>query len=82
MEKRRDNMTIQTRYKTILSKRSGVIQDIKDHPLKGRLVSLGIHSGKHIEILHTSMFSGAYYVRVGNQVFGLRKEELDQILVR
>ncbi|MDX1684543.1 MAG: FeoA family protein [Saprospiraceae bacterium] len=66
---------------TILECRKGTVKGVKDHPLKGRLLSLGILKGKSIEIIHTSLFSGAYYVRVGTQTFGLRKEELEQILV-
>ncbi len=66
---------------SILKKLEGRIHAIKDGKLKGRLVSLGINKGKHIHILRASLFGGAYYVKVDHQVFGMRKEELEQILV-
>ena len=65
----------------ILDKLQGRIYEIKAGKLKGRLVSLGFNKGKHIHILRASLFGGAYYVKVDHQVFGMRKEELDQILV-
>lgn len=74
-------MPSQVRLKNILQLKAGKVVKINDHPLKGRLIALGILEGKSIEILRSSMFDGAYYVKIGNQVFGLRKEELEQIQV-
>lgn len=68
--------------KSIFKHRKGLIKEIKNHPLKNRLISLGIHQGKTIEILRNSVFQGAFYVKIGNQIFGLRKEELSLIVIR
>lgn len=65
----------------ILRKRAGKIHSIQDSLIKGRLISMGIFKGKHIQIIRSSLFEGAFYVKVDDQVFGLRKEELAQILV-
>ena len=65
----------------ILEKGEGTVYAIRDSKMKGRLISLGIIKGKPIRILRSTAFGGAYYVLVDRHSFGMRKEELDQILV-
>jgi Fe2+ transport system protein FeoA len=66
---------------SILIKRAGTIVSIQDNPLKLRMVSVGFHVGKKVELIRSSILEGTYYVKLEDQIFGLRKSEAEQILV-
>lgn len=52
----------------------------KDDTLSKRLLELGILPGKTLEVVRSSLFRGAFYVKVGRHAFILRREEMETII--
>ncbi len=48
---------------------------------KSRLIQIGIHIGKHVQVIGRAPFQGPLLVRVGDMVFALRPEEAECVLV-
>ena len=63
------------------------IQEIKkihgfDHQIIARkLMTMGVIPGKHIEILRKAPFNGAFFIRVDELFFAIRKSEAAHILI-
>ena len=58
------------------------IKGFEDDSLAGRFLELGIQPGCEIELVRTTPLRKAFYVRVDRNVFALRKEELESIILQ
>ncbi len=53
-----------------------------DHQLVARkLITMGVIPGKEIEIIRKAPFGGAYYIRVSDLYFAIRKVEAKAIII-
>lgn len=59
-----------------------IISYFTDDQVGGKLMSMGILPGSHIELIRKAPLGGGWYVRVDRQVIALRKEELDCIVTQ
>ena len=57
----------------------GIIKEITDSKIAGRLLSMGVLPGEHLCVWRKALFGGAYYVQVGHQFLALRESELKHI---
>lgn len=46
-----------------------------------KLITMGVIPGKEIEILRKAPFNGAYYIRVSDLFFAVRKVEAENIII-
>ena len=46
-----------------------------------KLITMGVVPGKEVEVLRIAPFGGAYYIRVSNLFFAIRKTEAKYIII-
>lgn len=59
-----------------------VVSHFEDQYLGGRLMAMGILPGSKVEVVYRAPFGGGLYVKAGNLLIALRKEEAEIILIR
>jgi ferrous iron transport protein A len=47
-----------------------------------KLITMGVIPGREVEILRKAPFGGAYYIRVSDLYFAIRKAEAKTIIVK
>ncbi len=57
------------------------IISFKQKMIAQKLITMGVIPGKEIEILRKAPFNGAYYIRVSDLYFAIRKEEAQTIII-
>ena len=56
------------------------IKGYRDKQVARKLVSMGILPGMTMKIVRISPFGRSFYIKVGNQIVAMRKDEYDQIV--
>jgi Fe2+ transport system protein FeoA len=66
--------------KAILNKRYAVV-GFSDTNLATKLISMGIHQGCEVSILHKNYFGNIFYINFNNLNVALRKNEAKTVIV-
>ena len=66
---------------TIKPGTGGLISHILDPVLAARLFSMGVLPGTVVEYIRKAPLGGGCYVRVGNALLALRKQEASSIII-
>ena len=78
-------MTNTSRGKSLLDLKkgeTGYIISFENPIFTCKFYTLGIMPQTVIEMVRRSPFGGAYYVKIGNSIVGLRKKEAKSILIK
>lgn len=67
--------------KNLSTSDEGIIHDILPHEMRVRLIELGFQTGKKVTILKRSYWSQTVLVLLSGQVYALRKDEAQLILL-
>ncbi|MFT4644641.1 MAG: ferrous iron transport protein A [Planctomycetota bacterium] len=58
------------------------IISFKHQMVAKKLITMGVIPGREVEILRKAPFGGAYYIRVSDLYFAIRKAEAKTIIVK
>ena len=57
------------------------IKSFNDKTVAKKLITMGVIPGREIEVLRKAPFNGAFYIRVSDLFFAIRKEEAKFIIL-
>lgn len=58
-----------------------IIKSFDNKTVAKKLITMGVIPGREIEILRKAPFGGAFYIRVSDLYFAIRKEEAEFIII-
>ena len=59
--------------------RTGRVYDYHNPEIKSKLLNIGIVPGAEIELIRIAPFGGAYFIKLANHYYALRKEEANTL---